>query len=474
MSNYMKSGWPVKCPVPAPAVHIPPPMPTPPPRPPLPDAARLLAMPAPQGARLVLRAALQATAESVEAARAGTPDATLTLAAALHRLHDLLQWWGDALRDTVPGTALRRTTALARLVGTDASRLRLHAMCAALADDTGPAAQLPAPVHQGTTGQRVIAERWTPIHAALETALATWHERHAIDAGRTTPPFGALAAASLDRAIERFEKRWAALESPEDTRAVHVAHGAACALHHVLGPVAAATPAGIEMDAAVASLCGHLDDVTTAASLRAMITPDSQPLLHRHLGARIAGHIRALGMWTVQRQRTHALATLRAVAEAWRAASAPPVEIERKWLLSALPPRAAEVTPDELAQGYLPGSELVERIRSITRGDDVTWVRTVKLGTGQARIEVEEETPSYIAVPLFALTRGKRVLKRRHTVPEGALAWEIDDFADRALVLAELELPATDTPVTIPEWLAPYVVREVTGEREFTNWALAR
>lgn len=450
-------------------------MPTPTDLPPLPEPGRLLVLPAPQGARLLLRQATAVADGAVSDVLAGHPEAVPELAGALQRLHDLLQGWNDAVRDTVPGTAGRRTVALARLVATDATRLRLRGMHDALAgDQPAGATVLAPPAHTGPHATRVIAERWQPVRAALETGLTTWHERHAIDHGRQGTPFGTLAAEALMRAIARFEKRWASLESPEDARALHAARRAAHALHHLLAPLAAATPEGSDLLAAVQSLCGHLDDVATATALRATLPADTNALLHRHLGARIAGHIRSLGTWTVQRHRDHALASLRAVAAQWQAASAPPVEIERKWLLSALPPRAAEVEPDVLAQGYLPGAELVERVRSITRGDDVTWVRTVKLGTGHARIEVEEETPSWIGVPLFALTRGKRVVKRRHTVPEGALAWEIDCFTDRELVLAELELPAVDTPVTIPEWLAPYVVREVTGEREFTNWHLAR
>lgn len=151
-----------------------------------------------------------------------------------------------------------------------------------------------------------------------------------------------------------------------------------------------------------------------------------------------------------------------------------PREIERKWLLSALPPETGTVTPAEFEQGYLPGAELIERIRRETRDGITRWMRTVKLGRGLSRIEVEEETSAELGAALFALTAGKRVTKRRYAVADGALTWEIDAFTDRDLFLAELELPEETTPFTIPPWLAPYVVREVTTERAFTNWQLAR
>ena len=74
---------------------------------------------------------------------------------------------------------------------------------------------------------------------------------------------------------------------------------------------------------------------------------------------------------------------------------------------------------------------------------------------------------------IWPLTDGRRVRKSRYRVPAGELIWEIDQFLDRDLVLAEVELAAADTPVVPPEWLQPYLVREVTGEVEFENRHLA-
>jgi CYTH domain-containing protein len=59
-------------------------------------------------------------------------------------------------------------------------------------------------------------------------------------------------------------------------------------------------------------------------------------------------------------------------------------------------------------------------------------------------------------------------------VPEGALTWEIDEFTDRRLVLAGVELPAEDVAVEIPGWLRPLLIREVTDEEEYRNAKLAR
>ena len=52
------------------------------------------------------------------------------------------------------------------------------------------------------------------------------------------------------------------------------------------------------------------------------------------------------------------LRPLRLLAGSMDARPAEGVEIERKYLLTGLPPRAAEVTPLEIDQGYLPGERI--------------------------------------------------------------------------------------------------------------------
>ena len=139
-----------------------------------------------------------------------------------------------------------------------------------------------------------------------------------------------------------------------------------------------------------------------------------------------------------------------------------------------MPPAARRTPSLLLAQGYLPGEALVERVRRVRGPDGDRFVRTVKLGAGAVRTEVEEETTPELFAALWRLTRGRRVRKRRHVVADGARTWEIDRFLDRDLVLAEIELESADAPVAFPAWLAPYVVREVTDDGAYTNARLAR
>jgi CHAD domain-containing protein/CYTH domain-containing protein len=151
-----------------------------------------------------------------------------------------------------------------------------------------------------------------------------------------------------------------------------------------------------------------------------------------------------------------------------------PVEVERKFLLRQMPPAVRVAPALDIQVGWLPGVRISEKMRRVTESGQEQRFRTINAGVGAGRLEVEEEVTAPVFDHLWPLTEGRRVLKRRHKINHLGLTWEIDDFADRDLVLAEVEVPFEDSPVEPPEWLKPYVVREVTGEDEFSNLHLAR
>jgi CYTH domain-containing protein len=148
-------------------------------------------------------------------------------------------------------------------------------------------------------------------------------------------------------------------------------------------------------------------------------------------------------------------------------------ETERKYLLRALPNDVRRHPVKELWQGYLPGVKVRERLRREELGDEVRFLRTIKAGRGVQRIEIEETTTREVFDVLWPLTEGARVLKRRYTVEDAGLVWEIDEFLDRELVLAEVELPSADVQPPIPRWLEPVLDREVTTEDRYVNLNLA-
>jgi CHAD domain-containing protein/CYTH domain-containing protein len=150
-----------------------------------------------------------------------------------------------------------------------------------------------------------------------------------------------------------------------------------------------------------------------------------------------------------------------------------PTERERRFLLRRLPERARLAPALEIEQGWLPGRRLRERLRWVRDGGVERFYRTIKFGTGAERVELEEECTGEVFAALWPLTEGCRIAKRRHLVRDGELTWEVDAFADRQLVLAEVELADPGQAVIVPDWMAGTVVREVTGDPAYLNLSLA-
>jgi adenylate cyclase len=157
----------------------------------------------------------------------------------------------------------------------------------------------------------------------------------------------------------------------------------------------------------------------------------------------------------------------RAVAAGWHP------EIERKFLLDRVPDAARAHEPVEIEQGWLDTGPEPVRLRCERSKGGVRYLRTAKRGRGAERVEREEEISEASFEVAWPRTRGRRVRKRRWRIPEGALCWEVDEFRERELALAEVELPAADFPLELPSWLAERVVREVTDEPSYLNVNLA-
>jgi CYTH domain-containing protein len=159
------------------------------------------------------------------------------------------------------------------------------------------------------------------------------------------------------------------------------------------------------------------------------------------------------------------------------------MEIERVFLLDRLPDLPPTAEPLRIEQGYLPdpepgdavGAVLEGRLRRVTRADGrIECVHTVKRGLGRVREETERSIDAADFERDWPLTEGRRLSKTRYRVPDGDFVWEIDDFDQLDLVIAEVELDHADRHVEPPGWLAPRVRREVTEDPRFRNFNLAR
>jgi CYTH domain-containing protein len=146
------------------------------------------------------------------------------------------------------------------------------------------------------------------------------------------------------------------------------------------------------------------------------------------------------------------------------------VEIERKFLVGAVPP--GDHPRRGIEQGYLAvGADGVEvRVRRA----DASTTLTVKSGPGLVRVEEEMPIDERRFESLWRLTEGRRVVKTRYLVAlADGLTAEVDEYHDAlaGLVTAEVEFPTVEASqaFTPPDWLG----REVTGDERYANRTLA-
>jgi CYTH domain-containing protein len=300
------------------------------------------------------------------------------------------------------------------------------------------------------------------------------------------PLLARAAAAAIRTRADALEEELAGVASLADRERGHRARIQAKRLRYVVEPIAEAVDGAplLERLTLLQDDLGELRDAQVLAESLARALRKAPPdavdgvkwLAERVAEREVAAWSRLAAEWLAPGAGGILPAAREAAArlESHGAPPGPPLEIERKFLLSTLPPAAEDAPWLEIRQGYLPGRVIVERLRHVRDGAGERWYRTVKTGRGVARVELEEEIDRGLFDALWPLTEGRRLEKRRYLVPEGDLLWEVDAFTDRLLVLAEVELPNEAFEPTIPHWLRPFLLRDVTGEVEYLNSSLAR
>lgn len=436
---------------------------------------------------------------------------------ALRRLRSWLRALGPSLEGSLPDACIRRLRRMAREsnAGRDA-----EVFLAWLATTEG---QLSPRDRKAVTWlierfQRQEREAESELESRLkrdfqrtrdrlEERLGLYHVEAHVHAGVREPLFSTVIATLIREQAEDLRRRLKRVRSVDDITESHQARIAGKRLRYLLEPIAQHVVAG---PALLAQLRGLQDTLGELHDAHVWL------LVLRHVVAELAmeeGRRQASALTTTPKgkkrgpkdpPRSGLIALARLAHERaegsfnrfhreWvegsgkafhrdlidlssrlEARNPSQLEIERKFLLKGLPETMPEATSVTIEQGYLPGERLVERLRAIEVNRERMYFRTVKIGAGLVRTELEEETTAEVFKSMWPLTKGKRLTKRRHRVADGDLAWEIDEFTDRALVLAEIELPSADTAVEIPDWLEPFVDREVTGDVAYLNSTLAK
>jgi adenylate cyclase len=150
------------------------------------------------------------------------------------------------------------------------------------------------------------------------------------------------------------------------------------------------------------------------------------------------------------------------------------LEVERKWLVPAVPPAELDRAGEAIDQGYLTIGEGGTETRIRRRAGE--YVLTVKSGTGLARREQSVTLDGGQFEALWPVTAGQRVEKTRYLIPvPGApkLTIELDVYSGdlTGLVVAEIEFESAPAATAFdpPDWFG----LEVTDDRRYKNQALA-
>lgn len=152
------------------------------------------------------------------------------------------------------------------------------------------------------------------------------------------------------------------------------------------------------------------------------------------------------------------------------------IEIERKFTVVGNSWRHHVEKSVQMAQGYLNDMSALRngtqqasvRVR-IAGAQAFLNMKSRELGT--TRQEFEYAIPVADAQALLKLCVGGLIDKTRHYLTYGGFVWEVDVFEgeNAGLIVAEIELPASDTVFDTPDWVGC----EVTDALRYYNLALA-
>jgi CHAD domain-containing protein/CYTH domain-containing protein len=449
--------------------------------------------------RLVLAYLDDASAARTRLTNPADKEALHDYRVALRRLRSCLRAYGKHLRSSLTGKTRRRLRRLAR--GTNRARdLEVH--LAWLDEQRAGADESARPgiawmIERLAAAKDAAAEDtldldaalFPKVHARLASGLRKFRATIDLESDPGRRSTAAATAREVRAATRRLKERLGRIEGYSDEVAIHRARISAKHLRYLLEPFAGAVPGGEAAVERLKTLQDGFGDVHDAQVFDAELR-NALPDAHRAswMGPRLVPGLEALsraldgrGKRAYERIAPEWLGdgaasfyTLAAaLADAIADLTNRDLEVERKFLLTGLPPLEGAEGPVEIEQGYLPGERLIERVRRMRSDEGVELVRTVKEGSGLTRLEVEEPVAPDVFDRLWPLTEGRRLRKRRYRIPDGGLTWEIDEFLDRNLVLAEVELNGQPATVELPAWLSPHVDREVTEEEAYSNFRLA-
>jgi CHAD domain-containing protein/CYTH domain-containing protein len=481
-------------------------------------AEDLIERPAEEGARLVALSLLTEADSAAERLSSGTDGEALhDFRVALRRLRTVVRAFRPWLEVSVRRREEKRLKKIAR--STNGAR-DAEVQLAWLSERVRPLdrretvgldclrERLEARMSPGDESRAALLELYSRTSRKLGSRLETY-ESHL---GRSDPngTFGSVLAVLLREQLAVLKERLAAVKDPGDREDAHQARIEAKRLRYLLEPLRGDPHADVRLALRqlknLQDVLGELNDVHVLADEVEACAADAaaQSARRLHAAARagpldsraaraalgpspragllavnrlVRSHCDALFQALEREVQSGGLDAVTAEVEAVATALEPPAggdkEVERRYLLSGVPPAAAAAPAWDVALGLLPGERIRERVWRVRGPDGEHFYRSVRQGSGRRRTQAEEEVARDVFEALWPLTEGRRLAKSRHRLVDGEIAWEIDAFADRPMVLARVRLPAFASEVPPPPWLRPFLVREVTSDPAYRSGALA-
>ncbi len=157
-----------------------------------------------------------------------------------------------------------------------------------------------------------------------------------------------------------------------------------------------------------------------------------------------------------------------------------PVEIERKYIIKTPPTEkmqsSEKYSASEIEQIYLGSpASLTHRIRKREVGDTLAYTETKKIRIDKmsAYEDEREISPEEYHTLSRSIREGTRpIIKTRHTFVYENQTFEVDVYPEwKSTCILETELPSRDVQVKFPSFIE--IIKEVTGEREYSNAKMA-
>jgi len=143
------------------------------------------------------------------------------------------------------------------------------------------------------------------------------------------------------------------------------------------------------------------------------------------------------------------------------------IEVERKWLLKNTP----NLTPDRtinIIQFYTEGNIRYRREKSSDEKQEFFYkIEKQPIGKGKSLETMEE-----ISLKEFWTSTQNcpyMIRKKRYVYKQDGFNIEIDAFHNIQLILMEIEVDSLKDEIKIPEEIKKYIIKEVTGDADFSN-----